>query len=114
MELCVIVLNEALVSGCYVVGTPYGCLPEIVTPDVGVLSIKADELAEAVKNPQRFDPQACRNRILHGGLTHLDMARKYLEFYERILTRGSLGEAGEPAPATRPGFVAKQLLPWED
>jgi glycosyltransferase involved in cell wall biosynthesis len=107
-------LNEALVSGCYVVGTPYGCLSEIVTPDVGVLSIKADELAEAVKNPQRFNPRMCRERVLHGGLTHLDMARKYLDCYERILTHGSLGEPDEPAPVTRPDFMAKQLLPWED
>ena len=52
--------------------------------------------------------------MLRGGFTHLDMARKYLDCYEQILTRGSLGDASEPAPATQPGFVAKQLLPWED
>ena len=107
-------LNEALVSGCYVAGTPYGCLPEIVTPQTGALSAKAGELADAVKNPQRFSPQACRDRVLRGGLTHLDMARNYLKFYERILTRGSLLEKDEAPPATRPGFAAKQLLPWED
>ena len=27
---------------------------------------------------------------------------------------GSLGEPDEPTPATQPGFVAKQLLPWEN
>jgi hypothetical protein len=47
-------------------------------------------------------------------LGHLDMARKYLKYYEQVLVRGSLGEANEPAPATQPGFVAKELLPWED
>ena len=113
-EPCANALNEALVSGCYVAGTPYGCLPEIVTPDTGVLSAKAAELAEAVRNPARFDPAACRNRILRGGFTHLDMARKYLGFYERILTRGSLGETGEPAPEAQTGFVTKQLFRWED
>jgi Glycosyl transferases group 1 len=107
-------LTEALVSGAYVVGTPYGSLPEIVTPEAGVLSAKADELVEAVKNPQRFSPAACRDRVLRGGFTHLDMARKYLGRYEQILTRGSLGGASEPAPGTQPGFVAKHLLPWED
>jgi len=105
-------LNEALVSGCYVAGTPYGCLPEIVTPPAGVLSAKADELAAAVKNPQRFSPVACRDRVLRGGLTHLDMARKYLAYYERILTRGSLLEKNESVPATQSGFVANRLLPW--
>jgi len=105
---------EALVSGAYVVATPYGSLPEIVTPEVGALSAKAEELVEAVKNPQRFNPQACRDHVLRGGFTHLDMARKYLKYYEQVLAHGSLGEAKEPAPATQPGFVAKQLLPWED
>jgi glycosyltransferase involved in cell wall biosynthesis len=107
-------LTEALVSGCYVAATPYGSLPEIVTPETGVLSARADELAEAVKNPQRFDPQKCREHILKNGFTHLDMAGKYLKFYEQVLTRGSLIGKNEIAPATQPGFVAKQLLPWEN
>ncbi|HKI69383.1 MAG TPA: glycosyltransferase, partial [Verrucomicrobiae bacterium] len=41
-----IAITESLVSGCYVVGTPYGSLPEIITPKTGVLSANADELAE--------------------------------------------------------------------
>lgn len=104
---------ESLVSGCYVAATPYGSLPEIVTPETGVLSTKASELAEALKNPQRFDPQKCRERVLRGGFTHLDMAKKFLECYERILTRGSLLEKSEtPAFASR-DFSAKRLWPWE-
>jgi glycosyltransferase involved in cell wall biosynthesis len=105
---------EALASGCYVAATPYGSLPEIVTSETGLLSAKADELAEAVKNPGRFNPQKCRERVLSGGFTHLDMAKKFLKFYERILAHGSLLEKSESPPATKPGFVANQLLPWED
>jgi hypothetical protein len=49
---------------------------------------------------------------LRGRFTLLDATRKYVEYYERILSHGSLLEPGESAPATQPGFVAKQLLPW--
>jgi len=107
-------LVEAMVSGAYVAGTPYGSLPEIVTPETGVLGAQAEELAGAVKNPQRFSPQKCRDRVLRDGFTHLDMAKNYLKFYERVLGRGSLLEEGESPPVTQPGFVAKQLLPWEN
>lgn len=107
-------LLEALVSGCYVVGTPYGCLPEVITPDVGMLDTSASVLAKAVRTPERFDPQTCRNRVLQGGFTHLDMARNYLKYYERILTKGTLDDEDAPPPATRADFNARILLPWED
>jgi glycosyltransferase involved in cell wall biosynthesis len=107
-----IALVEALVSGCYVAGTPYGSLPEIVTPETGRLSAKAAELAEVVRNPQKFDPAACRDRVRQGGFTHSDMARKYIGYYERILAHGRIDDAN--APATAPGFNPKELLPWED
>jgi glycosyltransferase involved in cell wall biosynthesis len=103
---------ESLVSGCYVTGTPYGSLPEIVTPDVGVLSAKAEELAEAVKNPQRFNPVMCRSRVLEH-FTYKEMAKKYLSYYEQILTRGSLDEE-KLSPQTSDDFDAKKLLPWEN
>lgn len=107
-------LTEALASGAYVLATPYGSIPEIITPPVGRLSQRAADLIEAAKNPQLFDPQTCRQHVQTGGFTHLDMAKKYLLYYQQILERGSLLEAGESAPATKPGFIAKQLLPWED
>jgi len=107
-------VTEALVSGCYVLATPYGSLPEIITPEVGVLSAKASELAKNAREPGGFDPHACRQRVLAGGFTLLDCVNRYLQCYERILTHGLLGEPGEAAPITHPGFVAKHLLPWED
>jgi hypothetical protein len=51
---------------------------------------------------------------LAGGFTLLDCVNRYLRCYERILAQGCLGEPGEAAPITRPGFVAKHLLPWEN
>jgi glycosyltransferase involved in cell wall biosynthesis len=105
--------TESLVSGAFVCGTPYGSQPEIVTPEVGVLSAEAEALAEAVRHPERFKPAACRERVLNGGFTSMDMARKYLEYYEKILTTGSLLDAGEAPAVTSPGFDGKRLLEWE-
>ena len=90
-----------------------GSQPEIVTPEAGVLSANADELAEAVRNPQRFKPSACRERVLNGGFTYQDMARKYLMYDEKILATGSLQDPGESPAATAPDFDAKTLLPWK-
>src|SRR5262249_1674519 len=105
-------VNEALASGCYVAATPYGSLPEIITPETGVLSTQVDHLADAVRNPGRFRPHACRQRVLSGGFTHLDMAKKYLAYYERVLAHGRLGENGDPPPQTAPGFLPNELLEW--
>ncbi|HEU5396693.1 MAG TPA: glycosyltransferase, partial [Verrucomicrobiae bacterium] len=108
-----IALIEALAAGAYVAGTPYGSLPEIVAPGTGVLETDAETLAEAVRHPERFDPAKCREHIMRSGFSHLDMARAYLRYYEAILARGRLGDADEPSPATIPGFVANELLPWK-
>ncbi len=104
--------TESLVSGAFVCGTPYGSLPEIVTSEVGVLSADAEGLAEAVRHPDRFKPSACRERVLKGGFTHMDMARKYVMYYEKILATGSVLDAGEEAAATVAGFDGKTLLEW--
>jgi glycosyltransferase involved in cell wall biosynthesis len=106
-------VTEALASGCYVLATPYGSLPEIVTRNVGMLSARGADLLEAARHPQKFSPEACRERVLKGGFTHLDMAKNYLAYYERIVARGRLGPEGAEPPQTVAGFFANRLLPWE-
>lgn len=106
-------VNEALVSGCYVAATPYGSMPELVTPECGMLSTKAEVLAQAVRDSKKFDPFACRKRVTEQGLTHIDMARNYIAYYKKILSNGRLGDPGEPVPSTLPGFDANQLLDWQ-
>lgn len=105
-----IAILEALASGCAVFGTPYGSLSEIVTKDVGHLSSDGAELVAAVKSVRLFSPERCRQRVSQG-FTHLDMARAYLKYYERVLSHGTLDGASQP-PITRPEFRAAKLLPW--
>lgn len=104
-----IALTEALVSGCFVVGTPYGSLPEIVSPEVGRLSANAGELAEALRDPRSFSPARCRARVLEHGFTHLDMARAYLKYYAQVLADGHFDRT---APVARGELQGQSLLPW--
>jgi hypothetical protein len=106
-----IAVIEALASGCYVAATPYGSLPEIVTADTGVLSSRASDLAEAVRHPGRFDPSACLKRVVEGGFTHIEMAKRYLRYYEQVLCHGRFDNAAFQ-PQTIDGYDANQLLDW--
>ncbi|HHY86454.1 MAG TPA: glycosyltransferase family 4 protein [Verrucomicrobia bacterium] len=106
-----IAVVEALASGCYVAATPYGALPELVTVETGVLSRRASDLADAVRHPERFDPSACVRRVTEGGFTHIDMARRYLRYYEQVLCHGELENNGQ-LPQTAAGFDANKLLEW--
>jgi hypothetical protein len=80
---------EALFSGTPVLGTRRGALPEIVTPDVGVLRDKMDELIAAMDKVGSLDPQACRARA-ERYFTHLVMAEAYVRMYQAVMSAGKL------------------------
>jgi glycosyltransferase involved in cell wall biosynthesis len=85
---------EALASGTPVLGTRRGALPEIVTPDVGILADTLEELVAARARLDAISPDACRTRVL-GHFTHRIMAASYLRYY-------AAARAGEPLPPGRP------------
>ena len=100
---------ESLYFGCPVFGTPYGALPEIVTPEFGFLSNKRSELAGALKNVDGYDRKKCHEYVCDN-FTSVNMARNFLPLYEKILN-------GEPLNKRPPRPVMREepkFLPYFD
>lgn len=89
---------EAMACGTPVIATPRGALPEIVTPESGVLADSFEKLAHGILRADRFSPEACRARV-ESAFTHRHMASKYEEYYKKVIRDGKLRE-GFPQAAT--------------
>ncbi len=98
-------LIESFYFGCPTFGTPYGSLPELVTPDSGHLSTSCRELVEAVRS-NSFDPHRC-HAYARDLFDAERMATGYLSKYETILS-------GRTLHAVRPYLAGTEagLLPW--
>jgi glycosyltransferase involved in cell wall biosynthesis len=90
---------ESLYFGCAVYATPYGSLPELVTPDCGALSNSATKLAHAVA-AHSFETRACHARATTHFSAHV-MCRNYVDAYERVLAGEQLN--ANP-PKLQPGY----------
>ena len=99
-----IAITESLYFGCPVLGTPYGSLPELVKDDVGFLSTSATELAEVLRDIDRFSRQRCHEYIMDIH-THLHMAQAYLKLYEKVLNGETL--QSKPPRFTREAAAAE-------
>lgn len=75
---------ESLYYGCPVFGTPYGSLPELVTTDVGYLSNKKEELANAILNAGEFSALRC-HEYAQEEFNSKRMALEYLKKYEKVI-----------------------------
>lgn len=112
-----IAITEALASGCAVFGTPYGSLPEIVTPEVGYLGTSATELSQAIRQRlDSFTPEKCRAHAASAPFSARAMTENYLKLYDTILRTGVVDpRQAERPPQTLPGLSglsAASLLPW--
>ncbi len=95
---------EALACGTPVVATPRGSLPEILTPECGVLADDFGGLVRGAAAAARLDPRACRERVVVA-FNHRRMTQKYLDYYRRVLAQGKL-RAGRPRKGTEQGAEA--------
>lgn len=101
-------LIESLYFGCPVLGTPYGALPEIVTPDVGFLSSQKRELIKAVKNVDSYNRKRCHQYVLEH-FTSKQMTDNYLHYFEKVLN----GETLNDPPPYYSGQIQEINLPFE-
>ena len=79
-----LVVAEAMISGTPVITTPRGAMPELVTPDVGFLCRDEPEMEDAIRRVGEISPAACRQRAMQH-FSSTVCARRYLEYYERLL-----------------------------
>jgi glycosyltransferase involved in cell wall biosynthesis len=104
-----IALTESLYFGCPVFGTPYGSLPELIPAEVGLLSDKAAELVEGIKNVGSYSRKVCHEYAVEGFNARV-MTLRYLELYQKVLK-------GEPLNPVRPKLKQVQtekFLPFYD
>ncbi len=101
-------ITESLYYGCPVFGTPYGSLPEIVTPEVGFLSASSDEIARAISDTSRYNPELCHQYAKeHFGAEK--MAITYQEKYQQIISGDHLSDT----PPEMIGGHSRQFLTWK-
>lgn len=84
-------ITESLYFGCPVLGTPYGSLPELVPADVGFLSNNSQQLADVVRNIDKFSRKRC-HEYATDVFNSRKMAETYLEKYTTVLNGGTLNK----------------------
>jgi hypothetical protein len=104
-----IALTESLYFGCPVFGTPYGSLPEIVTPEFGFLSSSRSELISALEDVDSFDRKKCHEYVCDN-FSARKMTQDYLTLYEKALN----GETLNPRPPRPIETARPELLPFTE
>lgn len=102
---------ESLYFGAPVFATPYGSLPELVTPadgtNVGYLSTSVDAMATDVSHGRTIPPRRCHEYAVEM-FSSAVMARAYLAKYEQVLNGKPL--ISDVTPVTNP---SPRHLPWK-
>lgn len=81
-----LVVIEAMASGLPVFASSKGSLPELITPETGILldPIQPKQWIEPLQNVKRWNREACRERVIKY-FTHHTMAQNYLEYYKKAI-----------------------------
>jgi len=104
-----IAIIEAMSQGLPVIGSPYGSLPELITPDTGFIVKNYAELVEVLKNPpKKFDPLVIR-RYIEENFCINKHATSYLALYQKVINGENLNLAN---PSYNLVERAENLLPF--
>lgn len=99
---------ESIYFGAPAFVTPYGSLPELVTPEVGFLSDSCTELRRAASEAGGYSRQVC-HEYARDTFSSDRMAEGYVACYERVLNGETLN-AEPPLQRKAPG--ESRFLPW--
>jgi glycosyltransferase involved in cell wall biosynthesis len=102
-----IAMIESLYYGCPVFGTPYGSLPEIITPEIGFLSNNCDHLAAELEDVGKYSHRTC-HQIAVDLYNSRRMARAYLQRYEKVLA----GDQLNAQPPRLQRLLDRKFLEW--
>lgn len=104
-----IAVIEAMSQGLPVIGSPYGSLPELITPDVGFIVKNYVELSAKLKNPNKiFDPKTIRKHV-EDNFNIKKHAESYLALYEKVINGVELNPK---EPTYQASARAEELLPF--
>lgn len=104
-----IAVIEAMSQGLPVIGSHYGSLPELITPETGFIVHNYEELLEKIKNPGRtFDSRAIRKHV-EENFNIRKHAESYLKLYQKVIDGVELN-AKEPTLQLKER--AENLLPF--
>jgi glycosyltransferase involved in cell wall biosynthesis len=98
---------ESLYYGCPVFATPYGSLKELIHKEVGALSNKLSELAEAVENAESFSKKTC-HEYARDCFNSKVMAVNYLKKYETVIA----GQSLNPSKPKLVHYPEPKFLDW--
>lgn len=104
-----IAIIEAMSQGLPVIGSQYGSLPELITPEAGFVVKGHEELLLKIKNPGKiFDPKIIRKHV-EDNFAIKKHTESYLLLYEKIIKGQELNQQG---PTYQLSVRAEELLPF--
>lgn len=105
-----IAVIEAMSQGLPVIGSPYGSLPELITPEVGFIANDISELNALVGGDysNKFNPDAIR-KYVEDNFNVTKHAHSYLALYEKVIRGETLNKT---SPTYQFSKRAEDLLPF--